>query len=85
MTGSKRIGSRHYYSKRLDFAPYSVTAAVVEAMNLLLLVVIVIALAAGAAAAVAVADAYYLLMMALVVTWIEYVALEWVAAVASTA
>lgn len=33
---------------------------------------------------VAVADADYLLMMALVVTWIEYVALELVALAAST-
>jgi len=70
MVGWKTFGSHHCYSKCSEFAPYFVTAAAMEALNLL--------------SVVAVADADYLLMMALVVTWIEYVALELVAVAAST-
>lgn len=75
MVGWKTAGSRHCYSERSDFAPYSVTIAGMEAMNLLLLMVSAVAAAA---------NADYLLMMAMVVTWLEYVALELVAVAVST-
>lgn len=78
MVGWKTAGSRHCYSECSDFAPYSVTIAGMEAMNLLLLMVSAVAAAAAAA------NADYLLMMAMVVTWLEYVALELVAVAVST-
>lgn len=63
----------HYYSMHFELVPYlvAVVVAVAAAIDWFLMAVVV---------AVAAADAYYWLMMALVVTLIEYVALELVAA-----